>query len=151
MNIHDDNPELFEIMLQFFYTINYDCPMSTRKTLTDAGFERCILVPIQLCTLADKYDLWPLQAWGANTFASHIKAMSLAEAQWERIVQLYYGKCATAGTFMGKEIASSMVSKSNSFIKASVAFPGLALAYPAFGTDILLQLRSEAQLKGVKA
>ena len=44
--MHDDDPELFEIMLQLFCIF--------------ADFERCILVTIQLRTLADKHDLWPV-------------------------------------------------------------------------------------------
>ncbi|KAL5119600.1 hypothetical protein ACEQ8H_002446 [Pleosporales sp. CAS-2024a] len=55
INIRDDDPVHFEIMLQFIYTNKYKAPVG------GSDLEKMFLVPIGVHSLADKYDVEGLQ------------------------------------------------------------------------------------------
>jgi hypothetical protein len=70
--LNDDDPEVFEFMLQFFYNVHGDLSLPLYHRLTTDIEEKHLYLPIKVHTLADKYDAGPLQRWAVSTLKDNL-------------------------------------------------------------------------------
>jgi hypothetical protein len=66
MELHDDDPDHFEIALKFMYTLEYDAAAIDTKVGAAQNLKKMII--IGLYTVADKYDVHRLIVPAGNQF-----------------------------------------------------------------------------------
>jgi hypothetical protein len=140
IEVYDDSPVHFEIMLKYLYNLEW--------TYTPDGdkLEKLLLDPICVYALADKYDIPGLRARSAQIFPE-LGHGEYTIGAYEKMIEAHYGQCAKVDSEIGCKIAALLLStsrrKSSStrgFIK-SESFSALAKKYPIFAADLVLQCR----------
>jgi hypothetical protein len=143
IEIHDDEPKLFEFMLQFFYNRHEDLALRTDCfKRTEDSYQKYIFLPVRLDGIADKYDAKPLQVWAARILKDNLTIIG-ARLDFEtcgRLIREYYSQCLNAGTAVGTLLAEKIVSNYMDFIKSAIATE-LIRTYPIFAADVLLVVR----------
>jgi hypothetical protein len=129
LDIHDDNPEHFEIMLKYLYTYKYETPDGV------SDFEKQFIIPIGLHTLADKYVVEGLGARAVEAFG-YDKSKILDADECEQLVQAHYEYCAQVDSPMGQAITGYILVVLKSFMYTDM-FAALVQRYPILGADIV--------------
>ncbi|KAF1849528.1 uncharacterized protein K460DRAFT_429052 [Cucurbitaria berberidis CBS 394.84] len=130
IEIHDDNPEDFEAMLRYLYTMHYEPDEDI--LYVDRGF----FTPSGLYILADKYNVDGLAMRALETFGYDDDVL-LSDEHCEKVIEAYYSVCMIVNSAMGKAIAGYLLRHSMAFMKG-YAFGKIICKYPVVGADILL-------------
>ncbi|KAF2686968.1 POZ domain-containing protein [Lentithecium fluviatile CBS 122367] len=133
IELQDDNPIHFEVMLKYMYTLKYEVP-SMNELEKDAQFHQTYLLPIGVYALADKYGVSELGTIATDRFPLE---GSLIPTEGRRIVEAHYSKCVQADSVMGRVIARKLLRSCRTLITGS-AFDDLVKRFPNLAADILL-------------
>ena len=103
IEVLDDDPKNFKLMLKFIYTMELPSPSCPDWWGIEAIAEQNIKVPIGVHILADKYEITPLLhptcdqvEVAMRTHGGSLRANLIAE-----VVAAYYGACSHAQSTMG--------------------------------------------------
>ncbi|KAF2123120.1 BTB/POZ protein [Lophiotrema nucula] len=140
IEVHDDNPNRFAIMLEHLYTLQY-----SNKDSSYTVHSGC-LVPIGVYALADKYDIPTLKALAAQEFGKNSPSLIMT-SDVEQIVKSHYQHLIEVNGELGKVITAFLVAKRSSCNWMSTHFIKLVKEYPNFGADMALY----AYLHGTKS
>jgi hypothetical protein len=78
IEIHEDDPEQFEVMLKYLYTNKYESPDGTTE------LARRFLILIGVHTLADKYDVERLGMIDVRVVSAITTTAALFMKSWRR-------------------------------------------------------------------
>jgi len=141
IEMHDDNPDHFEIMLKYLYTKHYQ--ISEKSRLAPQLVENFIH-PIGVHLLADKYEVEGLCSAAVDAFGclSHWDpekcAFKLDVAGLNEMVGVHYGACEIVGSGMGNCIVDFLFQHRKFHTMAS-DIKRLVHRFPAFGADIVME------------
>jgi hypothetical protein len=153
IEVLDDDPKNFKLMLKFIYTMELPSPSCPDWWGIEAIVEQNIKVPIGVHILADKYEITPLLhrtcdqvEVAMRTHGGSLRANLIAE-----IVAAYYGACSHAQSTMGITIAQGTDKHAGSWIPrsqmhANTTFDSTVKKYGFFAADLVLALRSAGRL-----
>ena len=131
MELHDDDTALFEIMLRFLYTTNYN--KDEMNKLIGSEHDQRILSLVRLAAQADKYT--------ANILLNASNCLLGNESQvlsvFATAIETHYSTSVTADTPVGRSIVDSVMNYRTSWT-IQPGFRSLMLKYPLLGSDIAL-------------
>jgi len=116
MEMHDDDPDLFPLMLRYIYDGEYRVRSTKGITEYDDALQQIMEDHISLYQLGDKYMLPSLQEKALHEFIARSKledyrpppVQSADEERVFSIIPLYYEACPRPGTPMGLAISSAV-------------------------------------------
>jgi hypothetical protein len=153
IEVLDDDPKNFELMLKFIYTMELPSPSCPSWWGIEAIVEQNIKVPIGVHILADKYEITPLlhRTCDQVEVAMRTHGGSLRANLISEIVAAYYGSCPRAQSTMGITIVQGIDKYASSWISRSRMSPNTTFEptikmYSFFAADLLLALRSAGGL-----
>ncbi|KAF2000823.1 hypothetical protein P154DRAFT_563001 [Amniculicola lignicola CBS 123094] len=141
MEVHDDDPESFELALKFIYSAKYQ---SIRKEINgdkDKNRIDVLCSIIKLYIVADKYHITSLLkesvlhlqvVWASKALTKIAPRMVI-----KPMVEEYYMQCGAPGSRMGKAITSSIL-KYYRRGTGSQLFGKMLVEHPMFSADIAL-------------
>jgi hypothetical protein len=135
IELHEDNPGHFRIMLEYIYTHQYVYEAPSEAT----DLEKRFPIPIGLHTLADKYDVEGLAQQAVSLFSCscwNCTCEPISDEECEQIVKAHYDHSVTVDSVMGKAIASYILEKMRPFMYDD-KFDLLVYTYPFLGADIV--------------
>jgi hypothetical protein len=145
IEMHDDEPRLFEIMMQFFYNCHEDLTASKLCRIgSEEDQQKHLFLPVQLCGIADKYDAMPLQTWAVRVLQEnllgHDRNTYLSYAMYDRLAREYYRECPKPGTIIGNTLTRYVVEELITFIEDDLG-DQLLRQLPTFAADVLLVIK----------
>ncbi|CAN9203102.1 unnamed protein product [Alternaria sp. RS040] len=153
IEVLDDDPKKFELMLKFVYTMDLPTPSRSSSCHIEALVEHNIMVPIGVHILADKYEITPLLHYTCDQVARamRIHGKSLEADHIAAIVAAYYDSCSRAQSTMGITIAQGIDKHVGSWISRSqmhpdTSFDSMVKKYGFFAADLVLALKSAGRL-----
>ncbi|KAF2452022.1 hypothetical protein P171DRAFT_16702 [Karstenula rhodostoma CBS 690.94] len=141
IELHDDVPEHFEIVLKFLYTHRYDKDAIVK--LADNNQDKRVLTPIGVHVIADKYDIELL----SECMADDVGAILPTYTQWstyKAVIQGFYGGCSRARSPVGTIIARTLIEHSTNFVGVAEC-KDLMQQFPCFGADIALEMHGRSK------
>ena len=126
IEVLDDDPKKFELMLKFIYTMDLPFPSRSSSCYIEALVEHNIMVPIGVHILADKYEITPLlhrtcdqvavamRIHGKSLEADHIAAIVAAYSITNSFAKLA-GSCCSFSFFEMKKSLFERSTKINDF------------------------------------
>jgi hypothetical protein len=143
IELHEDDPEHFKILLKFIYTNSYDKETISKLAADDKV--QCILMPIGIYKVADKYNISriyelvtkDIQDVLTNTIDDNFEILQAA-------IHAHYGSGATVDNLLGKLITSVVLNMHTTFTTMP-AFEGMIQLYPMFGADVALAMTRRNQ------
>ena len=144
IDLHDDNPKLFEDMLRFCYTQKYDCSREYENFYDQTSFERFCLDPIRLHALADKYLMRAL----TRVSAELTKSLNyyIDEDQCKQMMKLHYSSCAMSSSAIGQVLTTFVVRDKRSWFKNLMSSFELLEDYASFGADMFRAFKEAGKL-----
>jgi hypothetical protein len=141
MELHDDDPDHFEFVLKFIYTLNVNAndvkfrTNDTRKTkdVVKEGLRQVQFI-LGVYIVTDKDNIEPLLPHIANHLKDFLAARPLTQ-YLEPIIEKYYGVYSAPNSAAGQAIASSVIHIFSGYAKSS-EFANLPRKYPIFAADI---------------
>jgi hypothetical protein len=136
IELHEDNPGHFKIMLEYIYTQEIEMPSEA----TD--LEKRFLIPISLHTLADKYNVEGLAQQAVTLFSCYscgwdCTCEPISDEECEQIVKAHYDHSVTVDSVMGKAIAGYILNNMRPFMYDD-DFDLVVHTYPFLGADVVL-------------
>jgi hypothetical protein len=154
IELHDDDPVYFEIMLKFCYTLEWEALPRGDLDFSDEFFENRFFAPIGVYALADKYDIPDMRVCAARAFPNPGQGIYEIDV-YKRIVGAHYEQCVDRTCQMGCKIAALLIEHSRyhhdrnsrqAFI-LSEDFEKVAKKYPNLSTDLVFQcLKGDGRL-----
>ncbi|KAF2123008.1 BTB/POZ protein [Lophiotrema nucula] len=145
MELHDDDPELFEIMLKFVYTGIYN--MNEINNIFHNDISKNVLVPVRLSILADKYDINGILPPAAEHALSKLRALSMGNfGSIKACIECLYGACVQPNTAIGQSIVAAMLKHGKGSTKWGQELEPMILRYPILGADIALHQNKQELL-----
>jgi len=148
IEVLDDDPQNFELMLKFIYTMDL-VPLQTDRPTPALKLKLDILDPIGVYILADKYEVIPLLVRTCSQVKDAMATHSgiLNGNVINQIITAYYDRCPRVQSSMGITIAQGLDIHAGSWISgakgsAKHSFEQTVKDYGCFATDLLLALRS---------
>lgn len=154
IELHDDDPVYFEIMLKYCYTLEWEARPRGDLDFSDGFFENRFFTPIGVYALADKYDIPGMRVCAARAFPNPGQGIYEVEF-YKKIVKTHYEQCVQRACHMGCKIAALLIEHSRyhndrnsrqAFILSN-DFEELAKTYPNLSTDLVFQcLKGDGRL-----
>ncbi|KAH8641632.1 hypothetical protein IG631_04573 [Alternaria alternata] len=144
IQLHEDNPECFEFLLNFIYTGIYDKDEIAR--LAGSDNLRRVLIPIGIYAVADKYDVVPIYGPAAEDVKTVL--MSAAKDREDMLttaIKAYYGTEVKTDGSMGRLI-TAVIFKQYKDLLNTEGFGKWLLAYPIFAADLALRSQRSKSL-----
>ncbi|KAJ8108593.1 hypothetical protein OPT61_g8068 [Boeremia exigua] len=135
MEVHDDDPDHFEILLKCLYTYDYD--KAAVDKLAAGSVNKRVLVPIGVHALADKYDVPCIQKVIADDLRSHLSPGTLKKLKCA--IGAHYKTMMVAGGPVGALLASVLLEGQRGFMHTP-EYQQLVMSNPTFGADMALGL-----------
>jgi len=135
MELHEDDPEHFEFVLKFIYTLNYDVNAIETAVGKDEKHE-IVQYILGVYRVADKYDIGRLLGPAAAHLHKVLNTIT-EDSTLEFVVQHHYGSCSAPGHAAGNTIASTIIDTCRKFVRTQ-AFRTLLAKFPVFASDIAL-------------
>jgi len=140
IEMKDDDPDHFEIMLKFLYTNEYELSV---EEMDAPQLVENFIHPVGVHLLADKYEIDGLCIAAANAFGcpdswEHSDCCFKIDTDGlNQVVGVHYGACALVGSDMGGRIVNYMFRhcKMNDM---AMQIGHLVHSFPAFGADIVI-------------
>jgi hypothetical protein len=134
MELHDDEPDQFELALKFIYTLNYDT--STINTMASSNKTKRILIALGIYQIADKYDIIRLYAPASDDVFAMLRCTLDKNYEILReVIRTHYETCSSADTSMGKAITSVMLEDRRDFMREK-DFEAIMQSYPMFAAGM---------------
>jgi hypothetical protein len=143
MELHDDNPHDFEVLLTSMYANDFDDYQYNLSQLvpTDGveGFERLLGIHV----VADKYDVTRLST--AANDAIHGFVLDLCPEDMIPTIMAYYNDTVGVDSEIGRAITEKILSKDPEMITTAM-FEELLPLYSTFGADVGLAMLRNPEL-----
>ncbi|RYN44530.1 hypothetical protein AA0114_g9949 [Alternaria tenuissima] len=139
IELHEDKPEYFDFLLKFIYTGIYDKDEIVRLAGSDDC--KCVLIPIGIYAVADKYDVAQIY----EPAAEDIKAVLMNAVKDRKdilttSIKAHYGTEVKADGPMGRLITAVIFEHHNDLLDTE-DFETWLLAYPTFAADVALHFQ----------
>ncbi|KAH7091930.1 hypothetical protein FB567DRAFT_434637 [Paraphoma chrysanthemicola] len=141
IELHDDEPELYELLLKFIYCNEYD--KDTIVKLAGDDKAKRVLIPIGVFAIADKYDVPKIYQPAANDVRGILTSSDIEYS--ERIqtaLHAHYGTCGSIDSAMGKTITTVILENYASRLPKS-DFERWMMSYPMFAADVALAVHRD--------
>lgn len=135
MTLPDDDDELFDLLVEWLYTQNYNMPQPTGDKDKDAGRFR---EPIRLYVLADKYGITSLKNMIAKMVFHAMQEYNTVWPDMNTIAYTYQNVPSTSG--MRKLLADFHACKPNPDWYNITKVRILLQSNPEFAADVMLSL-----------
>ncbi|KAE8833852.1 hypothetical protein PTNB85_03775 [Pyrenophora teres f. teres] len=148
IDIRDDDPDVFRMMMEFFYDMELKIPAIPTTDQPRSDYFKDEVIPfIHLCALAEKYDARILQRSAAKAFTKSTAkwSWSLTAEDLEALVDAHYPYCTKTMCNMGEAIVMFLLKSpaGSSESKLDDKVTELVREYSEFGADLyLLGLRT---------
>lgn len=138
MEIHDDDPDHFELLLKYIYTYIYDEVAIDKLAGTDT--KKRLLIPIGIHAIADKYDI----SCVADSVAQDMrKRVAVMDAKLlNTLLSAHYATVSAAGGPVGEVLTSWVLRDDRSFVH-SEEYKQQVISNPVFGADMALALERD--------
>ncbi|KAI4676464.1 uncharacterized protein J4E88_007382 [Alternaria novae-zelandiae] len=149
IEVHEDDPETFQRMMEFFYDMDLD--VTTTPSVTPTGVNNIIkneMVPIiELHGLADKYDAKILQKAALVAFKTGIGVLHVVPAfePLAKLINAHYSNCPGTMDAMSQAIVKYIYKMSANHLSQGL-FNKLAAKHSNFGADLYLLGRADGKL-----
>lgn len=141
MDICDDDPDLFELLLKYIYGIDYHEGI---YDLSEGDEPKRLLLAIGPSHIADKYDISSIQETISQDFGNAIAIIELVDDDLLRtLITTHYQNVVVPGGPVGQELAHSILRQGEAKFRALSKFIDLVRLYPVFGADIALAVAVE--------
>lgn len=94
MSLPDDDAELFNLLVEWLYSYNYNIPQRTGDKIKDAGR---FMEPMRLYVLANKYGVTSLKNLIAKTIFNAMKQHGLTEVNVDTVAYVYQNVPGVSG------------------------------------------------------
>jgi hypothetical protein len=149
MELHDDDPDHFELALKFIYTLDYN--KNTINTIAGSNKAKRILIALGIYRIADKYDIIRLYAPASDDVLATLKSTpDKSYAILREVIRFHYETCSSADTSMGKAITSVMLDDRRDFMREK-DFEAIMQSFPVFAADMALIYKREGMFQIRKA
>jgi len=151
IEVHDDDPETFQVMMEFFYSNSMD-PKFNIKDKDCRLYANCIpnvLLPlIRLHALADKYDAKVLQEATSNSAKEITKSYpyEFTAKDAELLIKAHYPFCTSVMGDMGQVITDFILRKKPVLI-GTEAFDNFVQMYANFGADLYFSCKKGGRFR----
>ena len=136
MDIHDDDPVLFETLLKYIYTREYE--KDAVATLASGDSIQELLVLEQIYALADKYEVAIIHELIAQDARPKLLALKKEDVKHlNKIVSSHYDDTTITDSPLGGVIATHIVESCVHFM-AEDSCMQLVKTYSSFGADVAL-------------
>ncbi|KAF6232634.1 hypothetical protein HO173_009073 [Letharia columbiana] len=145
MNLPEDDPDIFNLMVEWLYSHRYDILQPTGDKIRD---ETRFMEPMRLYVLADKYGMTSLKGCIANIIFKTLKPGNVTGPSIETIAYAYQNVPQTSGI---RRLLADLYACNINFdwYKSPIAKP-LLQKYPEFATDIILSFARHTSREGIK-
>jgi hypothetical protein len=148
MELHDDDPKMFKIMLKFIYTGVYDMSDALSE-LPYNDIENSLLLTVQAGIIADKYNIEKMLDPAAKDLGQQLRIWGMHDILG-KVVQAHYDDCTWVGSALGKAITAEINAHFRDW-KRTKLFKELTRDYAEFATDLLwtaMDLWDDTKLQG---
>jgi hypothetical protein len=138
MEIHDDDPDHFELLLKYVYTYSYDTDAINKLSGEDRT--KRLLIPIGVHALADKYDLSCIR----GPIAEDLRGManSVDYKMFPALLSAYYSTAVAVRGPVGEILTSWALNNHRSFVHTE-AYKQMVASNHVFGADMALALERD--------
>lgn len=145
MNLPEDDPDIFNLMVEWLYSHRYDILQPTGDKIRDEGR---FMEPMRLYVLADKYGMTSLKGCIANIIFKTLKPGNVTGPSIETIAYAYQNVPQTSGI---RRLLADLYACNINFdwYKSPIAKP-LLQKYPEFAADIILSFARHTSREGIK-
>lgn len=159
IELHDDDPEDFEIALRYMYShSNINSTESVLRTILEKVNEdsdKRLFLTIGAYIIADKYDIVGLEDAANVEFAECFSGILAEDEQNDyailnAILTKYYGSVPQADTVLGQTLARVLLDRCVAFIGKEKLHETLK-TNPTFSADIALCVSQSGRLQYAKA
>ena len=137
MELHEDDPDLFEFMLKFLYSDHYDKDAIAKLAANDNNKRG--LLAIGVYSLADKYDIPKLYEPATEDLKTLLFASASTQAFLSAIICSAY-EDLRIDTPTGRMIVSVVLTKFTDFSRTA-DFRKMMVGYPMLAADVALNLQ----------
>ncbi|KAF3009938.1 hypothetical protein E8E13_011078 [Curvularia kusanoi] len=135
MEIHDDDPDHFELLLKYVYTYSYD--ETAVDELSGGDTEKRLLIPIGIHAVADKYDIPCIAEAIAQDLRKRVSVID--DKLLNNLLDAHYATAAIAGGPVG-EVLTAWVLKAGRTLTTTEKYKQQVISNPVFGADMALAL-----------
>jgi len=151
IEVHDDDPETFQGMMEFFYSNSMDSRFRLKGKdcrIYSNSIPNVLLPLIHLHALADKYDAKALQEATSNSAEEITKSYpyELTAKDAELMIKAHYPFCTSVMGDMGQVITKFILRKESALMRTN-AFDNFVHVYANFGADLYFSCKQGGLLR----
>ena len=145
IEVHEDDPETFQNMMQFFYNMELKKP--PRVENVDKFFKSDVIPLVALHAVADKYDAKSLQEAALIAFKSHTDELGYIPSfeTLTILIHAYYSVYLGVMGDMGQAIVKHIF-RTYTYPLKTGKYDALVVQYGNFGADLFLVGRATSKL-----
>lgn len=149
IELHDDDPVYFEVLLRYLYEHKWNTTVANRKVhdYSPDTFPAKAFTPIGVYALADKYEVEELKACAVGQLPdprlrdsrAYAPGVSQSEQSCD-VLEAHYSHCISPNCAMGRRLCHIVIRRRDGVAKEK-GIEDLAVKYPALAADMYFAAR----------